>query len=88
MVGAFPAMIALGIAAVLEIGAYYIPWIDNLLETAAVHLAAIAITGVIAASLTDISPMLTWSFSYDAVFSNLRSGNRDILCWIDFILLV
>lgn len=62
-VGAFPAMIALGIATVLEIGAYYIPWVDNLLDTAAVPLAAIAGTGAMAASLTDMSPMLTWGLA-------------------------
>ncbi len=62
-VGGFPAMIALAIATVLEIGAYYIPFVDNLLDTAAVPLAAIAGTGVMAASLTDMSPMLTWGLA-------------------------
>lgn len=62
-VGAFPAMIALAIATVLEIGAYYIPWVDNLLDTAAIPLATIAGTGVMAASLTDMSPMLTWGLA-------------------------
>lgn len=62
-VGDFPAMIALTIATILEIGAYYLPFIDNLLDTAAVPLAAIAGTGVMAASLADMNPMLTWGLA-------------------------
>lgn len=62
-IGGFPAMIALGLATLLEIGAYYIPWVDNLLDTAAVPLAAIAGTGAMAATLTDVNPMLTWGLA-------------------------
>lgn len=62
-VGSFPAMLALGLASLIEIGAYYIPWVDNLLDTAAVPLATVAGTGAMAASLTDMSPMLTWGLA-------------------------
>lgn len=62
-VGSFPAMIALAIAAILEIGTYYIPFIDNLLDSAAIPLATIAGTGAMAATLTDVSPMLTWGLA-------------------------
>jgi len=62
-VGSFPAMIALGLAAIIEIGAYYIPWLDNLLDSIAIPLATIAGTGAMAATLTDFSPMLTWGLA-------------------------
>lgn len=37
-----PALISLGAATVLEIGAYYIPFVDNILDTIATPLAAVA----------------------------------------------
>ncbi|HHC78536.1 MAG TPA: DUF4126 domain-containing protein, partial [Flavobacteriia bacterium] len=40
-VGSTAAMITLGIATIVEIAAYLIPWLDNLLDTIAVPLAAI-----------------------------------------------
>ncbi len=61
--GSYAAMTSLGIATILEIGAYYIPWVDNILDTIAVPLAAIAGTGVMAASVTELSPMLTWGLA-------------------------
>ncbi|CAM2006357.1 DUF4126 domain-containing protein [Acanthopleuribacter pedis] len=55
------AAAALAIATCLEIGAYYIPWLDNLLDTAASPCAVVA--GVIAtgAMTTDMSPLMMWS---------------------------
>lgn len=81
-VGSLPAMIALGFASILEIGAYYIPWVDNLLDTAAVPLATLAGTGVVAASVTDLSPMLTWGLAIIAgggtagVIKSATAGTR------------
>ncbi|HBX19530.1 MAG TPA: DUF4126 domain-containing protein, partial [Porphyromonadaceae bacterium] len=40
--GSVPALIAFGVAAVVEVGAYYIPFIDNLLDTIAVPLSVMA----------------------------------------------
>jgi Domain of unknown function (DUF4126) len=60
--GSVPALICFGTAAVLEIGAYYIPFVDNLLDTIATPLAAVAGT-VLAASIlpiADFNPMLKW----------------------------
>lgn len=62
-VGGFPAMIALGIAMIAEIFGYYIPFIDNLLDTIATPLAAIAGTAVMASTLVDINPLLTWGLA-------------------------
>lgn len=62
-VGSMPALIALALASILEVAAYYIPWVDNLLDTAAVPLATVAGTGVMAASLVDMHPMMTWGLA-------------------------
>lgn len=62
-IGSIPALITLGIATVSEIFGYYIPFIDNLLDTIATPLAAIAGTVVIASTLVDISPMMTWTLA-------------------------
>ncbi len=59
-VGTWPAFTALLVATVVEIAAYYIPWVDNALDAIATPAAAVA--GAIAASsaVTDISPFLDW----------------------------
>lgn len=62
-IGSLTAIICLGIATVIEILAYYIPYIDNLLDTLAVPLAGIAGTVVMASTLVDLDPMLTWGLA-------------------------
>lgn len=62
-VGSFPAMITLGVAMIGEIGAYYIPFVDNLLDTIAAPLAALAGTAAMASTLIDLDPMLTWGLA-------------------------
>jgi hypothetical protein len=59
-IGGMPALITLGIAMIVEIGAYYIPFVDNLLDTIATPLAAIAGTVVMASTMIDVSPMMSW----------------------------
>lgn len=61
--GSDAAVIALGIATVLEIGAYYIPWLDNALDTVATPAAVIAGTLITASVATDMSPMLKWTLA-------------------------
>ena len=41
-VGTTPAIIAFSVATAAEIAAYYIPWVDNALDSAAVPLATVA----------------------------------------------
>ncbi len=62
-VGGLPALITLGIAMFAEVFAYYIPYVDNLLDTIATPLAAIAGTEAMASTLVDMSPMMTWVFA-------------------------
>jgi hypothetical protein len=50
-------------ATVLEVGAYYIPAVDNLLDTAAAPVAVVAGTVMTAACISDMSPVLTWSLA-------------------------
>lgn len=83
-VGSFPAMISFGLAALLEVGAYYIPWVDNLLDSMAVPLATVAGTGVVAATLTDFSPLMTWGLAIIAgggtasAISTATAGTRAV----------
>lgn len=57
------ALIALAVATVLEIGAYYVPWLDHLLDAAASPMAVAA--GVIASAsvLTEVDPWLRWTLA-------------------------
>jgi hypothetical protein len=59
--GTAPALIMLGVAALVEILAYYIPVVDNLLDTLAIPAAAVAGTIVSAAVMTDVPPMVKWT---------------------------
>jgi hypothetical protein len=58
-----PALIMLAMAAVAEVAAYYIPAIDNLLDTVATPAATLAGVGVAAAMMTDLPPMLKWTLA-------------------------
>jgi len=62
-VGSWPAVITLGAATVVEIVAYYIPVVDNLLDTLAVPLASIAGTLLMASTLTDLGEVATWALA-------------------------
>jgi len=62
-IGTWPALILLGVATALEIGAYYFPWIDNLLDSIASPAAVIAGTVVTAAVVGDMEPALKWAIS-------------------------
>jgi uncharacterized protein DUF4126 len=56
-----PALLMLGVAAILEIAAYYIPGVDNLLDTVATPAALVAGTIVAAAVMTDLPPLVKWT---------------------------
>ncbi len=56
-----PALVMLGVAAVLEIAAYYIPGVDNLLDAVATPAALVAGTIVAAAVMTDLPPIVKWT---------------------------
>lgn len=62
-VGSPIATIIFGAAALFEVGGYYIPWVDNLLDTIATPAAAIAGTAAVAAVLGDIDPSIKWTLA-------------------------
>ena len=62
-IGTWPALIAFAVATGLEIAAYYIPWLDNLLDTVATPAAVVAGVIVVAACVTDMSPYLKWTLA-------------------------
>jgi hypothetical protein len=62
-VGTWPALVAFGVATVLEIVAYYVPWLDNALDVAATPTAVVAGTVLTAACVTDMSPLLKWALA-------------------------
>jgi hypothetical protein len=61
--GTIPAIVAFSTATVLEIAAYYVPWVDNALDTVAAPAAVIAGTVISASVITDIPPLVRWSLA-------------------------
>jgi len=62
-VGTYPALVALGVAAFLELAGYYIPYVDNLLSSIAVPVSLVAGTLITAAVLVDFPPVLAWALA-------------------------
>jgi hypothetical protein len=62
-IGTWPATIAFAVAAAVEIGAFYIPWLDNLLDAIASPFAVIAGAVLFAAVAVDFDPFLQWSLA-------------------------
>lgn len=62
-IGSLVAVMTLGSATLLEVFAYFIPWFDNLLDSIAVPLAAIAGTAVMVSTVADLDPVITWSLA-------------------------
>ena len=57
----YPAIIALSVASILEVLAYLIPFVDNLLDIIAGPAAILAGTIATASFITDMSPFVKWS---------------------------
>ena len=62
-IGTWTAFAALAVASLLEVAAYYIPWLDNLLDTIASPIGVIAGIILFAASVTELDPFLHWSLA-------------------------
>lgn len=82
--GSGPALTALAIATVLEVGAYYVPWLDNALDGLAAPAAVAAGTVLTAAQLTELDPLLKWALALVAgggtagLFQGLTSAARGV----------
>ncbi len=61
--GSTPALVGFGTATLLEIAAFYIPWLDNALDVAATPAAVIAGTVVLGSFIVDMNPWVRWSLS-------------------------
>ena len=60
-IGTIPALITFSVATILEIVGYYIPWVDNILDTIASPAAVIAGIILMASVITEMSPLLKWT---------------------------
>jgi hypothetical protein len=62
-IGTWPALIAFATATALEIGAYYVPFIDHLMDVLITPTAIAAGIILMASMLGDISPFIKWSLA-------------------------
>lgn len=61
--GTHYALIAFAAATLLEVVAYYVPWLDNLLDTMATPAAVVAGIVITASVVGDMSPFLRWTLA-------------------------
>jgi len=61
--GSDVALVVFALAATLEICAYYVPWLDNALDTIAAPAAVVAGTIMSASVFGDMNPVLKWSLA-------------------------
>jgi hypothetical protein len=59
----WPALLMLAVAAVVEIAAYYLPGVDNILDALGAPVAVLAGTVATAAVITDLPPMVKWTMA-------------------------
>jgi Domain of unknown function (DUF4126) len=57
------ALVAFAVAAIVESAAYYVPWLDHLLDTIASPAAVLAGAILFAASAVSLDPFLRWSLA-------------------------
>lgn len=62
-IGSEAALVAFAVATMIEAIAYYVPWLDNLLDVIASPIAVIAGILLSAALLGDVSPLMQWSLA-------------------------
>jgi len=62
-IGSWPALVGFSAAALLEVGAYLIPLLDNALDALAAPAAWLAGTVLTASSIVDLDPWLHWSLA-------------------------
>ncbi|MDX2216303.1 MAG: DUF4126 domain-containing protein [Oculatellaceae cyanobacterium bins.114] len=80
-IGTPEAFAAFAIATVLEVGGYYIPWLDNVLDTVATPTAIVAGTIVTASAVGEVSPLLQWTLAVilGGGAAGLTQGMTDVL---------
>lgn len=61
--GTIPAIVVFAVASVLEIAAYYIPVVDNFLDTLTTPSSVVAGSVIAASAFVDFDPMLKWTLA-------------------------
>jgi hypothetical protein len=59
--GSTPALVTFSIATALEVGGYYIPWLDHFLDSVSTPAAVVAGTILTASLAVDMDPFLQWT---------------------------
>ncbi|MEM7163383.1 MAG: DUF4126 domain-containing protein [Bacteroidota bacterium] len=62
-IGSLPALLTFGIASLVEVFAYYIPFVDNALDSIAVPLATISGTLITMSTMLELEPLVQWSIA-------------------------
>jgi len=62
-IGGYPVTVAFSLATALEIIAYYVPWLDNVMDAIASPVSIIASTIATASLVADIPASLKWTIS-------------------------
>lgn len=62
-IGTYPALITFAVATALEVTAYYVPWLDNFLDSIATPAAVVAGTVVTASMVSGMSPWMQWTLA-------------------------
>ena len=71
------AVLILGIACIAEFGAYYVPWLDNLLDTIASPAAVLSGIGMTSMVLVGSDPIMQWSFAIIAGGGSRNYSSND-----------
>ena len=61
--GSLTAVITFGVATLVELFAYFIPWLDNLLDSLAIPLAGLAGTALMVSTVAGLDPVFTWTLA-------------------------
>lgn len=61
--GSLTAIIVLAVASIIELGAYLLPYVDNLLDTISIPLATAAGILVMFTVLGDVDPIYSWTLA-------------------------
>jgi hypothetical protein len=62
-IGTYPALIAFSFATCMEVAAYYVPWVDHLLDILATPSAIVAGIIISASVNTGMSPLMKWALA-------------------------
>ncbi|MCB0722129.1 MAG: DUF4126 domain-containing protein [Ignavibacteriae bacterium] len=62
-ISTLPALIAFTSATIIEIIGYYVPWMDNMLDTISTPLSIVAGAAATGAVIIDVDPLISWTIA-------------------------